>query len=62
MTAVTKELPSPVDQMSREEARAGYVVGPPYIATASDMYKIVSKWCEFAVPVHDQYPHLLAEM
>lgn len=26
------------------------------------MYQIVDKWCEFAVPVHDQYPHLLAEM
>jgi hypothetical protein len=26
------------------------------------MYKIVTKWCEFAIPVHDQYPYLLAEM
>ena len=26
------------------------------------MYKIVSKWCEFAPAVHDQYPYLLAEM
>lgn len=26
------------------------------------MYSIVTKWCEFAIPVHDQYPYLLAEM
>ena len=29
---------------------------------ARDMYRIVSQWSEFVVPVHDQYPHLLAEM
>jgi peptidyl serine alpha-galactosyltransferase len=26
------------------------------------MYRIALKWSDFAVPVHDQYPHLLAEM
>lgn len=53
---------SPIDEMSNDEALQGYVVGPPYIATARDMYAIVTKWTEFALPVHDQYPHLLAEM
>ena len=87
MKLVSPDAPSPVDEMDRNEAKAGYIVGPPYIATgkrcvsvdislpiaithrfdnvsfaARDMYKIVSKWCDFAVPVHDQYPHLLAEM
>lgn len=53
---------TPIDEMSEYEALQGYVVGPPYIATARDMYAIVTKWTEFALPVHDQYPHLLAEM
>jgi peptidyl serine alpha-galactosyltransferase len=26
------------------------------------MYRIVVKWCEFVPRVHNQYPHLLAEM
>jgi hypothetical protein len=51
-----------IDAMSGYEAREGYGIGPPYIATARDMYAIVTKWTEFAIPVHDQYPHLLAEM
>lgn len=58
MSKITDEK-SPVDAMSNEEAKH-YVVGPPYVATARDMYSIVSKWCEFAIPVHAQYPHLLA--
>jgi len=52
---------SPVRSLSRERARR-YVVGPPYVATARDMYSIASKWAEFAVPVWEQYPKLLAEM
>lgn len=53
---------SPIYNMTRDEAHDGYTVGPPYIATARDMYAIVTKWTEFVVPVHDQYPQLLAEM
>jgi hypothetical protein len=53
---------TPIDEMPNDEAFRGYTVGPPYIATARDMYAIVTKWTEFALPVHDQYPHLLAEM
>jgi hypothetical protein len=33
MTLVSPNEPSPVTTMSNEEARAGYIVGPPYIAT-----------------------------
>ena len=61
MSKVTKDH-SPVDDMPDTEARAGYIVGPPYIATARDMYRISLRWTDFAVPVHDQYPNLLAEM
>jgi peptidyl serine alpha-galactosyltransferase len=60
MTAIAPH--SPVDQLSYTQAQAGYIVGPPYVATAQDMYTIVSTWCNFAKPVHTQYPYLLAEM
>jgi hypothetical protein len=53
---------SPVDEMSDEEAKEGYVVGPPLLATARDLYNIVTQWTRFVPLVHDQYPHLLAEM
>jgi peptidyl serine alpha-galactosyltransferase len=69
MTTVLNSIPNngagvttPIDSMSNTDAQAGYVVGPPYVATATDMYKIVVTWSQFVVPVHDQYPHLLAEM
>lgn len=87
MKGVLKEgETTPISDMSRDELRRGYIVGPPYVATgecipaavsitcadpfvltlwcfsARDMYKIVSKWSEFAPPVHEQYPYLLAEM
>mmetsp|Transcript_673 Transcript_673/g.938 ORF Transcript_673/g.938 Transcript_673/m.938 type:complete len:491 (-) Transcript_673:55-1527(-) len=54
--------PTRVENMDVDEARGHYVLGPPYIATARDMYKITEKWTEFCPRVHDQYPHLLAEM
>jgi peptidyl serine alpha-galactosyltransferase len=53
---------SPVSALSYKDAKAGYVVGPPYAATAQDMYKIVQQWTTFAHGVHQQYPFLLAEM
>eukprot|EP00977_Amphora_coffeiformis_P013241 scaffold3410_cov158-Amphora_coffeaeformis.AAC.15 len=73
MSYVAPDLPepSPVDSLSREDANAGYVVGPPYIATARDMYKICDLWCQFAPRVHgastppltiSPRQHLLAEM
>ena len=56
------ELPSFVQTMSREEELENYSVGPPYMATAHDFYKIATKWKDFVPLVHDDYPHLLAEM
>lgn len=55
-TAPQNELPSPVESMSRKEAEENYAVGPPYIATAYDFYKIVTKWKDFVPKVHDDYP------
>ena len=54
---------SPVSELSRKDAFDYYsAMGPPYIATAKDMWSIVNKWSEIAPRVHDEYPHLLAEM
>jgi peptidyl serine alpha-galactosyltransferase len=53
---------SPIIKLSSEDARKSYIVGPPYVATAQDMYTIVEQWCAFALPVYEQYPFLLAEM
>jgi hypothetical protein len=54
---------SPVVTMNREVAWKYYfAMGPPYIATARDMFSIVTKWCEFVPKIYDDYPHLLAEM
>jgi hypothetical protein len=53
--------PSPVADMSTEEARNYYVgMGPPYVATGKDMYTIVNTWAEIVPRVHNDYPHLLA--
>lgn len=55
--------PTPVSNMTRKEGFDWYIgMGPPYIATAKDMWSIVSKWAEIVPRVHEDYPHLLAEM
>ena len=51
-----------IETMDMDEAKGHYALGPPYIATARDMYAIANKWTEFLPRVHDNYPHLLAEM
>jgi len=58
-----KELPSHVQTMAAAEASENYAVGPPYIATAHDFWKIATTWKDF-VPLIQKYdyPHLLAEM
>jgi hypothetical protein len=53
---------SPTKSLSKAVASVKYPVGPPYLATVKDMYDIAVKWTEFAPKVHEQYPHLLAEM
>lgn len=53
---------SPLLHTTHEEGRLYYPVGPPYIGTTTDMHAISLKWTEFVPKVHQQYPHLLAEM
>jgi hypothetical protein len=54
---------SPVVTMKNRMALQYYTaMGPPYIATARNMFSIVTKWCEFVPKIYDEYPHLLAEM
>ena len=53
---------SPAKKVNMADAYANYPVGPPYLATARDMYNISVKWSEFVPEVHKQYPYLLAEM
>lgn len=53
---------SPAKDVDQAEGGVYYPAGPPYIGTVGDMYKISLSWSEFAPRVHEQYPHLLAEM
>ncbi|KAG7354688.1 hypothetical protein IV203_004044 [Nitzschia inconspicua] len=56
-------LPTPVSNMTRKEATDYYfAMGPPYVATAKDMWSIVTTWSDIVPRVHDEYPYLLAEM
>lgn len=55
-------LPTPVSNMTAKEARDFYfAMGPPYVATAKDMWSLVTTWSDIVPRVHDEYPHLLAE-
>ena len=53
---------SPAKDVNQENGGKLYPAGPPYIATAKDMYAIAQTWSDFAPRVHAEYPHLLAEM
>lgn len=55
-------LNSPAKNVDQKNGGLFYPAGPPYIGTASDMYKIAVAWSEFAPRVYKEYPHLLAEM
>jgi hypothetical protein len=56
-------LDSPIATMERKEAeKYYYAMGPPYIATARDMFSIVTKWCEFANKIYDDFPPMRTEM
>jgi len=56
------EADSPAKHVPMRDAQRDYPAGPPYLATARDMHQIAIKWTDFVPKVHDQYPHLLAEM
>jgi hypothetical protein len=60
---VFQDQETPVATMSQKEALDYYTaMGPPYIATAKDMYSIACTWADIVPRVYDDYPHLLAEM
>jgi hypothetical protein len=62
LTRITGSATSPALKVSNQDAHMKYAVGPPYVATASDMYKIAQKWAEFVPRTYKEYPYLLAEM
>jgi len=53
---------SPATKVTTTEALRSYALGPPYIATARDMYSIAVNWAAFVPEVHTLFPELLAEM
>ena len=57
------DVDSPALHVTEDEKVNNYAGGPPYMATGSDMYAIVNKWCEVVVAVHHAVPKsILAEM
>lgn len=55
-------MDSPAVSVNETEAEDNYAVGPPYIATGRDMYKIVTKWTDFVTRLHGVFDGFLAEM
>lgn len=54
---------SPALQVEKgAEAAHYYPAGPPYLATARDMYQIAVHWTKFVVRIHDLFPHFMSEM
>ena len=53
---------SPAGDVSQSDGALYYPAGPPYVAVASDMYRIAVAWSDFVPRVHAEYPHLLGEM
>jgi len=62
LAEVTGDPDTPAAKYTNEEGRLYFPVGPPYLATVADMYKISTTWSSFVPKSHAQYPHLLAEM
>ena len=49
-------------RLTREDALRSFQLGPPYIATARDMWRLAKRWTELCVEVKKIYPNMLAEM
>jgi hypothetical protein len=45
-----------------QEVGERYAAGPPYMAVASDMYRLVKTWSDFVVPVYELTTDHLSEM
>jgi hypothetical protein len=53
---------SPVHNVTEDEGRYLYSAGPPYIATARDMYGISYYWTKFLPKIFDLHPQFMSEM
>jgi hypothetical protein len=53
---------SPALKVSQEEGAALYPAGPPYLATARDMYSIVSLWTVHVMKYYEIFPKFMSEM
>ena len=53
---------SPVLTMSNKIARGYYPAGPPYIATAKDMFNIATHWVKFLPRYHEFFDGMMCEM
>lgn len=53
---------SPVLQLNLTQADLYYPAGPPYLATAKDMYQIVTYWVQFLPHIFAIFPEFMAEM
>jgi hypothetical protein len=53
---------SPALKLQREDVLHRLQLGPPYIATAFDAYRLAKRWTELCQPVHRIFPNMLAEM
>jgi len=53
---------SPALNVSKKDARNYYPAGPPYVATAKDMYRIAVQWVRFLPKVHAIFPDFMCEM
>lgn len=53
---------SPVLNVSMNDAALYYPAGPPYLATARDMYSIATHWVDFLPRIRDIFPQMMAEM
>jgi len=53
---------SPALKLSLQDAHDYYPAGPPYVATAQDMYSLARAWVKFLPGVYKIFPQMMAEM
>jgi hypothetical protein len=53
---------TPAVKLTRQDALRSFQLGPPYIATARDTWRLAKRWTELCVEVKKLFPSMLAEM
>eukprot|EP00545_Synedropsis_sp_CCMP1620_P005039 CAMPEP_0119005942 /NCGR_PEP_ID=MMETSP1176-20130426/2020_1 /TAXON_ID=265551 /ORGANISM="Synedropsis recta cf, Strain CCMP1620" /LENGTH=472 /DNA_ID=CAMNT_0006957805 /DNA_START=94 /DNA_END=1512 /DNA_ORIENTATION=- len=53
---------TPAVKLTKDDALESFQLGPPYIATARDMWRLAKRWTELCVEVKRLHPNMLAEM